>query len=151
MQFALPQLTSIVLLVHLGLGCCWHHAHACVPGGTVCSVAVEPYPLSAGHQHDGLHPDDSRHADGETACPPDGQNGHDHECEGDRCTFVRSKSSLEQVDDSTAHAILAVHMPAAMAGDVVQLDQVSLTYSGESPGAPSLPLRAHLLFRVLLI
>jgi len=150
MQFALPQLTTIVLLVHMGLGCCWHHAHACAAGDYGHAVGDEEPFSHADHEHIS-HFEHCSHVDGNHGCPHDDHQRHQHECDGDRCTFVRSKSAFEQNSDLTVSVLCDSSLPALISWDVLWQGFERPFDSGEILGGVPLPLRAHLLYCVLLI
>ena len=147
MRFAIPQLTTMVLLVHVGLGCCWHHAHACATLDADADVAA----ACCGHGGSDHRPhhDHCDHSFADTAPFHGGHDRHEHPCEGDRCTFVRSKPSSEQGldrDDGSFAALSAV-MPHVDRWIYDAAIEVAPLFHEDIP----LPLRAHLLFRVLLI
>ena len=88
-QVAVPQITTTILLVHMAIGCCWHHGHACVTGGGRFARCAETPGCEATHSaHDecGVEWESPAH---------DNHSDHEHRCEGNRCTFVRSKQTLE--------------------------------------------------------
>jgi hypothetical protein len=148
MQFPIPQITSLMLLVHMGLGCCGHHAHQCVVDcspvadqtpGSVCGDAIV-------HQHAGSCCEEDRHHERSKHRQPD---PHRHLCEGLRCSFVRSERAPETSGELRLEICPWV-TPAA-------LDQVGAIHLGlvrnsaEPPFGERAPLRPHLLFSVLLI
>jgi hypothetical protein len=75
MQSLISSLMTAVLLVHALLGCCRHHAHACVIEAAQVSVACASH---EGHSHGA--PEGS-----------DQHDGHQHECGGNACVFVRAE------------------------------------------------------------
>jgi hypothetical protein len=145
MRFAMPQLATIVLLVHMGLGCCWHHAHACVAHGHAPHAGGEGCACEASHPPLCEHRCD--HADGPDA--PGGHEGHEHQCDGDRCEFVRSKPFCDEGRDGNVNAIAVPSVAPAMECPLKL--NASTMRAATSPGGLPLPLRAHLLFCVLLI
>jgi hypothetical protein len=147
MRFAIPQLTTILLVFHVGLGCCWHHAHACVTHDGDTHTSAQACPCEA-EDHELEHAHLAYELAG-GAPSPCGHDRHEHQCEGDRCTFVRSKPASGQAAEWD---LSTFSIPAA-----ATLREIPLSDSFASADAASarehaaLPLRAHLLFGVLLI
>jgi hypothetical protein len=142
-----PQITTYVLLVHMLLGCCAHHAHACE--SHCCSSPA----ASASACPCGTHEQDSAIAetmngDAVGFVAKSGRQREAHHCEGAACTFLRSQSLSQQLDPFLAD----VCAPAAVAGPSAA-DACSSLWARPlaelSIGGP--PLRVHLLLRVLLI
>ena len=159
MKIPIPQLTTILLLVHMAFGCCWHHAHSCAVN--CCETpSARAEVCCDGHRHHGLNSayddrdrsdDDrrsNRHHRSESA-PCDRSTPDQHQCEGDRCSYVRSgRSPVEEGQvcvlipnlDAATTAILRGNDSFVRAGNIRQ---------GGSAERP--PLRLHLRFAVLLI
>lgn len=148
-QFPIPQITTVMLLVHLGLGCCWHHAHTCslnccnLPAVTADSCSCDA------HAHHEAPYEHGQRGHGDDALIRNGDKPHRHHCDGDRCSFVPSERSPEQKGE--------------LRFDLCPLDiawsptKSELIHSRRTHGQDhSLcddgpPVRAHLLFSVLLI
>jgi hypothetical protein len=147
MRFAIPQLTTILLVLHVGIGCCWHHAHACVTHDSDAHKSAKACPCESQDHELGLG--ESNHELAAGGPSPCGQDRHEHSCEGDRCTFVRSKPTSELASDrdlGTFSPFAAVTLRASHWGDpFASADAARARYK------VSLPLRAHLLYGVLLI
>lgn len=145
-QFPVPQITTLALLVHAALGCCWHHGHACVPkvnASTPTAVGV-----CQGHFHCDSHGRQGEDQSDDTSYPSD-DDSHDHQCEGSDCTFLATEASPEQRGelgfdlcpfDSVASATASVALPLQ-----------PLSQADHRDFYATAPLRAHLLFSVLLI
>jgi hypothetical protein len=147
MRFAMPQITTLVLLVHMGLGCCWHHAHACALPGFSTHAAFGAVHDDGPPSESSHHPCD-RHDRAGSSVPAD-QDEHKHPCEGDRCTFVRSKPASELDRDLDASACSAATNFASP--EPLVLSPCLLTQADLAPANRHGPLRMHLLLRVLLI
>lgn len=148
LQFPIPQITTLMLLVHLGFGCCWHHSHR-------CTVALYSSPMRdegtcCPHYHDEAshsnchHNDDGPHRNDDTP--------HRHHCNGERCSFVWSKPSPKQKGelssvncpvDRSAGAAVKSHLKEKLSRQICCLHR-DLYHRGAQ-------LRAHLLFNVLQI
>ncbi len=129
------NLTMILVLYHVVVGCCWHHGHVESPAP---SVGGPINTACCGHDHDGHH---------------DGQNPADHshqqggECDDGMCFFV-----VPQVDGGA----MAVDRPAFS----INLGSNLSRQEGASPRCPLSeppppagipPLRLHLVNQILLI
>jgi hypothetical protein len=124
-------LTAGLLVAHLMVGCCAHHAHAC--DGEDHSLPTQGATTLPGGQCSGNHADDTHHG------PPD--------CKGGRCSFV-----LPANNTIVQSLVRLCQAPAALL-----LDDVFAS-SGNSSEQPSLltgllllPVRLHLANQVLLI
>lgn len=145
-QFPIPQITTLALLVHAAIGCCWHHGHACVPKGN--GSVAKAVGVCQGHLHCGSHGHEGERQSDDTSHPSD-DGSHEHQCEGSDCNFVLSDQSPEERGE--------------LSHDVFPFDSTSAATTSESlllrpyfqanhdGFAASAPLRAHLLFGVLLI
>jgi hypothetical protein len=119
-------LTAVVFAVHLMVGCCWHHAHACETKGDV-QPAHGQYPNS--------HDSGTNHS----------QHGP-HDCQGGKCSIVVSSSP-----NSNSFA-----QPFQASVVLLLDDQHPLVGSGSeqhffATGWFLLPVRLHLANQVLLI
>jgi hypothetical protein len=146
MHFPIPQVTTLVLLAHSLLGCCWHHAHACAE-----ACCADPAPMAAScacHSHPreqvGEQVEGRRHSDGAPS-----QNGQDdHQCQGQRCTYTRTKSAAVP-DPPRADGFRVVIAEGSHPASVNDLRSAWRPASVDVVSEP--PLRAHLRFCVLLI
>ena len=164
MQFPVPQITSIVLLAHMVLGCCWHHTHTCAM--TRCDRPLGGVAASGCgiHAHDEIAPKHEQHAYTpvsridvshsdvshiDVGVTHNDDTPHPHRCGGDRCSFVRTESWPAQTgefcfDLCPVDAALFSAKPAWI--------RAHQTYSqGNWRCNDGPPVRAHLLFSVLLI
>jgi hypothetical protein len=129
------SLMSVLLVIHAMLGCCWHHAHACV--GQEASAQPTAHGSSCCQHHD---------------CPqrqeqPAAPCGCKIECQG-VCIYLPTQKVL--IDNSplaVAFEFAAVdrtldgsHVPTAISWEVA---------SGAIASSP--PLRLHLMHQILLI
>lgn len=146
------HLTTYLLLMHLVLGCCFHHAHACVNASCPQPMENQPTENDSGcgcaHRTDSGDVTDQIDLHSELARPtPDRQ--HRHQCEGDHCRFVVAKRLSEQ-DRGTNIAAWSTsvaferHRSNATGKTLAAGNVESCTVSGFS-------LRAHLRLSVLLI
>ena len=125
-------LTAMVLTVHLIMGCCVHHAHACDGMGN--SIPVQGT-ASLGSQ-----------------CSDSPGNGSDHanhgsqKCQGEKCSFVLSSSA---VGNSLNHPLQSFDVPLLNA-TFFQVNVVSAQHYFAT-GQLLLPVRLHLANQVLLI
>ena len=138
MRFPLPQITILLLLVHMAFGCCGHHAHACEIDCCAEPAARAEACACDTHQHDGPA-EDSEGSD----------HGEQHHCAGDHCTFVSSQSSPEQIGEFELDVCPLEFVVADVSVDLFRshfdrsFDQ-RISLAGIS-------LRTHLALRVLLI
>lgn len=115
------------LVVHVTVGCCWHHAHACERN---LSLAYRDA------THDGQSPENS----GDHS-----QHGV-NDCQGARCSFVFSSRAVSDL----------LVQPLQVSFAALLYDQPSLVgFCSEQPclasGRLLLPVRLHLANQVLLI
>ena len=119
-------LTAVVLAVHLMVGCCWHHAHACESMGD-----VQP-------------------AHGQCPDSPDSGADHSHHgphnCQGNPCSFVLSSSTISNsfAQASPTGFILLLNDQHPLVG----IDSEQHFFS---TGWIPLPVRLHLAHQVMLI
>jgi hypothetical protein len=128
MKHALSTATAIVVLLHALLGCCAHHAHACVEAG---KTRVE----HACHTHDHGAPE-----------PAGDHGGHNHNCDGNACVYVRAEKAhvSAELASSPLHFAGLTEQRPTPAGTESWVHVVGLHEF-------SSPLRLHLLHQVLLI
>lgn len=100
MATILPLLTAASLLVHMLLGCCWHHGHR-VAGA--CPHAIEASDHRHG-DHDADHPHDS--------------NDPDRQCDGNRCVVVLGvKVKVAHATTAQGISVIALEQPIVHAHD----------------------------------
>ncbi|MGD0655321.1 MAG: hypothetical protein ABSA16_13330 [Thermoguttaceae bacterium] len=123
-------LTASMLIFHLMVGCCMHHAHACDDDdqSPPASVVVVPDDQCPAHQ-----PDHSHHGR--------------HDCQGVKCSFVRT------TDDTVAKSLDQVYKaPAALLfNDVFAPSDDSFERHFFHAGRLLPPIRLYLANQVLLI
>lgn len=125
-------LTAVVLMAHLLLGCCVHHAHAC---------------------------DDMRHSPPirgsaffETHCSEDCDKDTDHSnpgsqrCQGEKCSFVRPSPVANDSPTQPLSVFIVPLIEGTISPKGIGSEQ-RFSASGRIP----MPLRLHLLNQVLLI
>ncbi len=137
MSGLLNNLTAAILVVHLLVGCCAHHAHDC---RQACDARH-----AQGMGHDAGAPCDG-HSSGEPGQTTDHHHGSD-ECQGGKCSYLRT------ANDTLAKAFLQprlTHVTPILADDSALVGVFS-----EQPALASgrllLPVRLHLANQVLLI
>jgi len=123
-------LTAVMLVTHLLVGCCAHHAHAC-----------EGYPASgqdpaASH---GECPDGQHH-------PSDHADHGPYDCLVSPCSFITSDRTA---GDSFPDGLQAVTMP--LPEEAASLRGVLSGQRFSPTGRLALPVRLHLANQVLLI
>lgn len=146
-QFPIPQITTLALLVHAALGCCWHHAHACVPKGSA-SAPTAMVGTCQGHFHCDSHGQEGEGQSDNTSNPID-DGSHDHQCEGSDCTFLATETSLEQRGE-LSFDLCPLDLVTTATVSIALPQQPSFQLNHRASRA-SASLRAHLLFSVLLI
>ena len=149
MQSPIPHITTFVLLFHLGMGCCWHHGATCLGEHGQQPSAVDATCVCPSQEHADTDP--SRETE-RRACRVafhHDQSSHEHPCDGDHCTFVRSSGSTERTIElrmrvrtlETAGLLTPADVPLPQSNCICLPDACDRF----------LPLRTHLLFGVLLI
>jgi hypothetical protein len=132
MSKLLRILTAAVLTVHLTMGCCLHHAHACE--STNCTL-----PATAASSHD-------------SHCHDSPSNDSDHskhgpqKCKGEKCSFVPPSltASHSLTQPLQGFVITLIEETTSPKGIVAEQNFFA---TGRLP----LPLRLHLANQVLLI
>jgi len=134
------NLTTVMVLAHLLLGCCWHHQHTSgnQPASTRCvdSAGADCHGPSCGEEFGCRHH------------PAGGEHQDRGGCEGGRCVFVTGQPS---------------RTPAASAAEFCDVVAVAATVDEGLPAESSVwarafaaagrcpPLRTHLRHQVLLL
>jgi len=145
-QFPLPQITALLLLVHMTFGCCMHHAHTCETKCCSQPTATAKACPCGTHRHDDVT---EASFNGLEHFTEGGGHGDRHQCSGDHCTFVQTQSSPEEVDE---HAADACPLELVDANGNVDLFSSYLDRSLDQPQSfAGTSLRTHLALRVLLI
>jgi len=137
-----------LLLIHMMLGCCLHHAHACE---RECCPEPEAISLACdcnSHDIDVIRPA-SELAGIVGDLPQDRHDNHQHQCEGDQCRFVGGERTSTHdhkltVDMRSISLAMFSHGSNGTGKTIVPGFDHSDSISGFS-------LRAHLRLRVLLI
>ena len=162
MQAITSHLATYLLLIHMVLGCCFHHAHA-------CESECCPEPAAVSHScdcHDNGVPEMgtpelavSELAVSELAVselagnvgdlPQDGRDHHQHQCEGDQCRFVGVARASEQDHELNVHIRSLSLAVASHGSDAV--GKTTVPGFDNSHSISGFSLRAHLRLRVLLI
>lgn len=145
-QLALPQITTFLLLVHMAIGCCMHHTHACETD--CCSeptATAEACPCGT-HRFDDVA---EAPLNGPGHFTERGGHGDRHQCGGDHCTFVQSQSAPEEFDEHSADCCI---LDLVDSNSSVDLSFFHLDRSLDQPHSfAGNSLRTHLALRVLLI
>jgi hypothetical protein len=123
------SLMAAALLAHALLGCCWHHAHACVTN------RAEQITECSGHEAEHSHPGDSSRHD-----------SHQHQCAASACVFLRAEGQ----PISALPAAWAVDLVCPVQNTQPTPESGCSTYLVDSGQVPT-PLRLHLLLQILLI
>jgi hypothetical protein len=146
MRALVSHLMTVVLLIHAVVGCCWHHQHRC---GTNCrsevTAAQGTCPCEE-HQHETtlahIQPGDVDRA----GCD---ESRHEHGCDGDRCSFVRSERS--PVQSGKPYPDTLVHTWACFGNSAGPNSLFCTGCVGHSAIGPATALRLHLALGILLI
>lgn len=146
-------LIAATLVVHLTVGCCAHHAHACEGKDRPSTAHSDATPdgqrpgRSEDHSHHGTKDCKAETPDGQ--CP--GQSAdHSHhgaeDCQGEECSFVPPNRA---VSDSFVLPLQALFV--ALLDDQIPLVGIGREQHTLSSGRLILPVRLHLANQVLLI
>lgn len=129
MSRLLRILTAVVLTVHLMVGCCVHHAHACESERHSPPIQGFNTPQSD--------------------CDESPCNESDHgsqKCEGEKCSFVRSNPILNYLHTKPFQGFVIPLLGKTLSLTGIVSEQHFLT-----TGRLLLPIRLHLANQVLLI
>lgn len=146
MPFPVSHITAFVLLLHMLLGCCLHHAHTCEMG--CCSEPAAAAEPCGSHAHQHADHDDHSAGEGSKGSDP-GEHPHKHHCNGERCTFIQKQPSPEQLG---VFAVESCPLEVAVSG--YDADAVRVSFEGMNSQPVRVAgnsLRTHLALRVLLI
>ncbi|HJN09151.1 MAG TPA: hypothetical protein QF564_10710 [Pirellulaceae bacterium] len=147
MQAVTSHLATYLLLIHMVLGCCFHHAHACEL--ECCPEPVANDQTCDCSAHDALDQTAAELAGIVGDLPADRRDHHQHQCEGDQCRFVVVERTSEQgrklnVGVRSLSLAITGHGFDAVGKTIIPGTVYSHSKSGFS-------LREHLRLRVLLI
>jgi hypothetical protein len=127
--------TAVAFLVHLIVGCCAHHAHACGVKGHCIPTPGAASPIEPCPDHSGSPADQ-------------GQPGS-HGCQGVSCSFIRT------ANDSLSGPLLQIYpipvVPWSDVGNLLSGNSFLGQFLAFSPDGPSPPVRRHLFLQILLI
>ena len=145
MQTPIPQLTALLLFMHISFGCCLHHVHTCdVNGADSPAIRVETCPCSD-HQHDNdgpLQKDDEQSSEQDKS--PAG-----HSCGGDQCVFNKTEISSDVLSQFT-HDLVASDTTPEFSSPQIPSAILATAMEARHPGGYP-PLRTHLIHQILLI
>ncbi len=161
MQALLIKLANITVMIHMALGCAWHHGLAFPYACDASSVYVESDCDHDAHQcggdndhHDQLCPEDHHEnlIDGELVCVPEcgGNHPHDHStCQDDRCSFSQSNDNAHEYIVDLNEYLGGVGTEAIA---VRSHNWAENSFENGRSGPHAAPdLRAHLLLCVLIL
>ena len=145
-RFPLPQFTTFLLVMHMAIGCCMHHAHACEVNCCSEPAASAGACACGTHRHNEMA-EVSQEGVGHDA-EGDG-HGDQHQCAGDHCTFLHGQPAPDEVGEFVAdHCPLEI---VAADGNAVSF-RAHLDRSRDQPlSVAGASLRTHLALHVLLI
>ncbi|MFN0018608.1 MAG: hypothetical protein ACKVP0_10135 [Pirellulaceae bacterium] len=130
-------ITLAACLLHFGLGCCAHHAHAA--DSAKCEVLFSTVDHT-GHGHS--HGHEHSVPDSETPHP----GGSHNDCHDSHCNLLATGKTTIILDT------LIAALPMAVLDTVVgQVSSSSLTWIRDTGDHLRLPVRLHLFNQVLLI
>jgi len=132
MHAFLSSSMAVVLLIHAAFGCCWHHAHYCVPHQA--SIAVAEPTGCCQHRHHG----DSEQREQPCGCKV--------ECHG-TCAYVLPQKVKIDAPQAVAFIDLVATLPLLADAQTLSASWCSI---GDGPLAAAPPLRLHLLHQLLL-
>lgn len=139
MDFLLRIGTAAAFVVHLWVGCCGHHAHACDGQENSAPVQKSAAPDSQCPDRCGGEEDHSR-----------GEADHSHhgpqDCQGNPCSVVLSSPTASDWFGQPAQAFVAPPIC-----DLSSLLGISFEQRFFATGRLLLPVRLHLANQVLLI
>jgi hypothetical protein len=140
----IPHITTFVLLVHLALGCCMHHTHACETACCETPVAVAEACPCGGHEHD----EDDSTAE-HNSNDQDSNRPHEHSCDGAKCVFMQTETHTDVSSELNAgeFAFAILLESEELTASAAAIDHLlQIRYGFADP-----PLRTHLLNQILLI
>ena len=148
MRSLLFHVATFSVLLHVALGCCWHHSHTWAAHGTAepspCPTSVQPCGAAC-HSVAALSLD-PHHGDSDSG---HGSDRHDrHRCDDDPCIFARTEQA-PQAPDELAQRRSDLGLDGEFAGSQAAL-RPSRASSVAWLNVVHLPLRLHLRHQVLL-
>jgi hypothetical protein len=151
-RFPVPQISICVLLVHVVLGCCWHHAHTCD-----MDCCAQPAPLAeacaCGVHHERDLDSQVAHKHGQENSPSEeGRHSQPHQCAGGHCTFLRSQRLAELQSELYSNPLLFDTDPSTSYDVTSAMAQSSQAFSlADRLSVEGPPIRRHLLLHILVI
>lgn len=146
MHRLVSSITSVLLAVHMAVGCCWHHAHdSCATAGcqSAHSTKVGGCGCRAIQNRSAQADVDSGDRSGGTPQPAS------HHCHHEQCTFTSSGSQRPlDTSDFAGTATAALATPTVL---VCACEQAPVHGSATDDHRCRLGVRLHLLFSNLLI
>ena len=129
-------LACVTVVLHMVVGCCWHHAHAARIGHCRESLQAVAYPSCDDHGHGDHH-----------ACPGEPPHDHDHGCDTAPCVFV--------VPETGGTVRIGTIQPLGFLPPDVDTARPTTHLAGHRADAPQFRLRAdlrlHLVNQVFLL
>ncbi|MBC8350664.1 MAG: hypothetical protein H8E66_01675 [Planctomycetes bacterium] len=146
MRSPLPQLTTILLLLHMVFGCCFHHVHAC----HLDRCQAETSHACDGDDHQPSHDAnlELKDCDDSSYCVTH-EGHHSHQCSGEDCTFVAARPRLARETESVSGSSADTNQSIVLAEQVLRA--TSLAGNRAAERISTFPLRAHLALQVLLL
>ena len=139
------NLTAVMVLAHMLLGCCWHHRHAC-GDEPACTINANIARVKIAADDCCSHPcGQELGCPGEPADPE--HNGRDG-CEGGRCVFVGAQPSRTPAGSATELGDVAAVAVTVVDGLPAE-SSVSTRAFAATRRCPA--LRTHLYQQVLLL
>ena len=155
MRSPLPQFTTMLLLIHMGFGCCFHHAHACDSEGHFpkCEQAG-----SRGHAH-AFGCEQHIHLPAVTVVANDAsrlplgsghEDHHSHECSGEDCDFIAVLPRIVSGGEKTSHS-LSLAVKNLCHSSLTLRDTALARNSAAAERSRSALRRTHLTLQILLL
>ena len=137
MRKLISLITAAAFLLHLGLGCCAHHAHAAE--GSDCAGHALATADCQHHEHD---------HDGQpvSANPGDSSDPPRDTCDDAQCVFLTAVKTTLAKEVAVPWMFAVV---SELTGKVIPVSLASLDSLAETP--PPLPVRLHLFHQQLLL
>lgn len=158
MRFPVPQISISVLVLHLVLGCCWHHGHCYEThnsdqadrrdNGTTIVTACR---CSETHHSESRSDSSQPHEDPARSGsdhPSGSQPSESYPCDGEPCSYLRSERITAQHTELCVHAFERV-------GGASHHDELILSMQFFAfdirPSDAGPPVRRHLMLHILVI
>jgi hypothetical protein len=144
-QITMRPLVSLIsvaaFLLHLGLGCCAHHAHGGGEGPCEFRTSSTESGANHGHSHDHSH-DHSAPDSNSPEHPGDSHN----DCHESHCFFLVSGKTTVHPD-----TLIAALPPLTLDASIKQSVVPSANWRRDTGDHLQLPVRLHLFHQVMLI